>query len=290
MYAAINSIPVPLSSARAGVSDEYDVLNTAAISSQVISQEKLYQWVTDRCEEVIQDLRLFADIVENADSRFALTGLLVALQAVKKRMWCTEVADLESVRDLLRATVVEEEHDQGWVVLQTIANRTIPRRFLTSFTARMQSDNIESLNGKYKLLKRCWQRAAAVAREYMQLREVLRVVLAVSEVADHPNAQQRYDSVWSALCGTTAMLNAEKRRRCSESGDLDEVGAVIPMSATDDALLRQIRNLDKVTIGDIVSYFFGYVNGKVQRKTFLAALFSMKHLAGAEGYESVPFW
>ncbi|RNF19824.1 uncharacterized protein Tco025E_04063 [Trypanosoma conorhini] len=257
-----------------------------------ISHSELIQWVMDHSEEDILDLRMFCDIIKGRQPRFALSGLLLALQLVKRRMWCTEVTDLESVRDLLRSTIVEEEHDSGWSVLRTIVGRgrTMPKRFHMPVSVCMHSDDLAEMSARRQVAKRRWKRCAAVAREYLKLREVLRVVLAVSEVSDHPNAQQRYDSVWSALRGTTAMLKAEKEPQQSQSADLDEVGAAIPMSVSGDDLLHQIRDLSKVTVGGIVSYFFGYVVGKAQRRTFLSALFSMQHLAGAEGYESVPFW
>ncbi|RNF06998.1 hypothetical protein TraAM80_03610 [Trypanosoma rangeli] len=257
-----------------------------------ISHSELTQWVMDHFEEVLLDLRMFCDIIKGRQPRFALTGLLLALQAVKRRMWCTEVADLESVRDLLRSTIVDEEHDPGWSVLRTIVGRgrTMPRRFQMPVSVCMHSDDLAEMRARRQMAKRRWKQCAAVAREYLKLREVLRVVLAVSEVSDHPNAQQRYDSVWSALRGTTAMLKAEKESQQSQSADLEEVGAAIPMGACGDDLLQQIRDLSKVTVGGVVSYFFGYVVGKAQRRAFLSALFSMQHLAGAEGYDSVPFW
>ncbi|KAH8605723.1 hypothetical protein ERJ75_001618900 [Trypanosoma vivax] len=272
VYAEVNSVPDP---------------------TRVISKQELFQWVMDRCEENILDLRMFADIIYDANSRLALTGLLMALQAVKKRMWYTEVTDVESVRDLLRATVVEEEHDPGWFVLRAIAGRgrTVQRRMPASMFARAHSSNVKAqCRGRQVSVKRLWKKASVVALEYLQLREVLRVVLAVSEVSDHPKAQQRYDSVLSVLCGTTAMLKAEEQLRRCQPCDMDEAGAVIPISAAGNELLRQIRDLNKVTVGGIVSYYFGYVNGRAQRKVFLTALFSMKHLAGAERYEGDSFW
>ncbi|EAN92671.1 hypothetical protein TcYC6_0110230 [Trypanosoma cruzi] len=261
-------------------------------SRRIISQPELIQWVIDHSEEVLLDLRMFCDIIKGREPRFALTGLLMALQFVKRRMWYTEVTDLESVRDLLRSTIVEEEHDPGWSVLRTIAGRgrTMPKRFRVSVSVCMQTDDMAELSAQRQMSKLRWKRCAAVAREYLKLREVLRVILAVSEVSDHPNAQQRYDSVWSALRGTTAMLNAEKVPQHNQLADLDELGAAIPMSASGEELLQQIRDLSKATVGGIVSYFFAYVIGKVERKAFLSALFSMQHLAGAEGYNGVPFW
>ncbi|EKF32994.1 hypothetical protein MOQ_003145 [Trypanosoma cruzi marinkellei] len=261
-------------------------------SRRIISQPELIQWVIDHSEEVLLDLRMFCDIIKGREPRFALTGLLMSLQFVKRRMWYTEITDLESVRDLLRSTIVEEEHDPGWSVLRTIAGRgrTMPKRFRMSVSVCMQTDDMAELRARRQMCKLRWKRCAAVAREYLKLREVLRVILAVSEVSDHPNAQQRYDSVWSALRGTTAMLNAEKEPQHSQLADLDELGAAIPMSASGGELLQQIRDLSKATVGGIVSYFFAYVVGKVERKAFLSALFSMQHLAGAEGYNGVPFW
>ncbi|KEG11308.1 hypothetical protein DQ04_02751060 [Trypanosoma grayi] len=303
IYATVNNLPVALFVPRCGKNSddgEDDVGNEGASDpsppynacARILTTEELQQWVVDRCEEVVQDLRTFADIIRGVEPRFALTGLLLALQAVKKRMWCTEVMDVESVRDLLRATVVEEEHDLGWSVLRAIArrDRAMPKRFAMRLSVPMSPDDLAALSAERQMFKKRWKFAASVAREYLQLREVLRVVLAVSEVSDHPSAQQRYDSVWSALRGTSAMLNAEKQWQQNQSGDLDEEGASIPMNATGDELLQQIRDLNKVTVGGIASYFFGYVFGKAQRKIFLSALFSMKHLAGAERYENISFW
>ncbi|KAH9599103.1 hypothetical protein LSM04_007272 [Trypanosoma melophagium] len=296
MYAAVNSLPITLFSSWGEKHMDTNYGDESTLSREMsrwtISQKCLLQWVTDCSEEVIEDLRMFSDIINREEARFAITGLLLALHAVKKRMWCTEVMDQESVRDLLRSTIVEDEHDQGWSVFRTIAGsgKNTPKRFFVTLSLSVQSGDITALSTERQIMKKRLKRAAVVAREYLQLREVLHVLLAVSEVSDHPNAQQRYDSVWSALCGTSAMLHAEKNLQENQSGDLGEVTAAIPISTAGDELLQQIRDLNKVTVGGIVSYFFGYVSGKVQRKAFLSALFSMKHLAGAERYENVPFW
>lgn len=310
MYASVNSIPLPVILAW----DEEDVndhkeaergnkknennngalsrLYGPAVEKRIITQWELQQWVIDHCEEALLDLRMFCDIVSSKESCFALTSLLLALQAVKKRMWYTKVMDLESVRDLLRSTIVEGGHDRGWTVLRNIARRSwaMSKHFCGPFSGRVQPDDLLALGAGRRAAKRRWRQASAVAREYLQLGEVFRVVLAVSDVSDHPNAQQRYDSVCSALRGITAMLNVEKLSQQNMPGYLDEVGAAIPMGTSGDEMLQQIRDLSQVTVGAIVNYYFGHVSNKSQRKMFLCALFSMKQLAGAERYKNTPFW